>query len=213
MYKRGSERLQYMSSIRLFQAAVADKKVFPYLHRMTLAFAKNIFEDSPQSLPIQLMPTYPLPQNNSAKIENDTEWKDTDLEPAPTTNSELKRGADFLSETSECLLEKPAKRVKRSSSHMDMSFILSAKADQLRFSDKLEHLPNSDIVNDSLESSPAGEVFWPEKDQDDTASLKFVKSGYESRYKVSKDAEGDTFIAPVFSRMLPVRFTELSGVY
>lgn len=197
VYIRCSEVLQYISSVRLFQASVEDRQAFPYLYRMNLAFAESKFEDSPQSLPIQLMPTnLPISANN-------TDQNDTNLEPVATTNSSLKRGADFLSsEPFECLLEKPVKRIKRSSSHMDMSFILSAKADRLRFSDKLEHLPDSEIVNDSIEDSSAEEVFWPEKDYD-TVSLSFAESPTESKYKVTKNIEGNAFIASVFSRMLP----------
>ncbi|EJD06559.1 uncharacterized protein FOMMEDRAFT_25807 [Fomitiporia mediterranea MF3/22] len=170
---------QYMSSVRLFQASVADTSKFPYFHRICNAFLDNAFQDSPQSLrlthekAVSIAGSHELGSAASVKEEQDSD----SIELASVAAKFLKRAPLVDSSSSaDILLKRPPKRVKRSSSHVDMSFVLSAKAERLRFSDKLALHPSSDVkINEESNNSLAEELFWPDEEQGEMVSTEFIE--------------------------------------
>ncbi|THH09152.1 hypothetical protein EW145_g2204 [Phellinidium pouzarii] len=170
---------QFLSSIRLFQASVEDPTRFSYFHRLCLALGSNELHDSPQ------------PSDSSTFLRHVFNPKDTntttnmpvkkikkeqqELRLSASTKS-LKRQPDTLSsDSSDALHTKPFKRVKRSSSQIDMSFVLSAKADRLRFSDDKWKPDASDYDGKCPISFPTEEMFWPDGESKSTALERFTE--------------------------------------
>ena len=155
-----------MSSIRLFQSSVADDSRFPYFHRMCNAFIDNNFDDSPQSLPFLLLKERldQISHNEVVAIKVEPDDESNRLLPPASPSLAAKREFDNSSSDSfKEILRRPPKRIKRSSSHLDISFVLSAKADRLRFSDKMAQTCSSGFVTSQPRKyDPAEETFWPD---------------------------------------------------
>ncbi|KAL5526565.1 hypothetical protein ACEPAF_8289 [Sanghuangporus sanghuang] len=167
---------QYMSSIRLFQASVTDASKFPFFHRLCNAFMENSFQDSPEPLLLQLMKQQQLSRTQGTYVHIAIGERNENNSGLASGGGAQFHGSSTVS-SSRSLLRQPPKRIKRSSSHIDMSFVLSAKADRLRLSDKMAQLPSSDGRLENKQTSPSGELFWPEHRQDNDGPEVVIESG------------------------------------
>ncbi|KAL5504144.1 hypothetical protein ACEPAH_8217 [Sanghuangporus vaninii] len=170
---------QYMSSIRLFQASVTDASKFPFFHRLCNAFMENRFQDSPEHLPLQLMKQQQLSRSQGTYVHiaiGERNENNSGLASGGGAHKQQLHLSSSVS-SSRSLLRQPPRRIKRSSSHIDMSFVLSAKADRLRLSDKIDQLPSSIGQLENKQTSPSGELFWPESRQDNDGPKVVMESG------------------------------------
>ncbi|KAL5525781.1 hypothetical protein ACEPAG_7118 [Sanghuangporus baumii] len=169
---------QYMSSIRLFQASVTDASKFPFFHRLCNAFMENSFQDSPEPLSLQVMKQQQLSRTQGTYIHIAIEKRNgNDSGRASGGAHKRQFHGSSSGSSSRSLLRQPPKRIKRSSSHIDMSFLLSAKADRLRLSDKIAQLPSSDGQLKNKRTSPSRELFWPESRQENDEPEVVIESG------------------------------------
>ncbi|KAH8118029.1 hypothetical protein DFH11DRAFT_1503517 [Phellopilus nigrolimitatus] len=155
---------QFMSSVRIFQSSVGDSSRFSYFHRLCLAFEGNEVQDSPKQAPF-LPPGLHQERVDTTRTPPDEVKKEKqNIRLGLSATSSLKRSVDTLiSDSSEAPFTKPAKRIKRSSSQCEMTFVLSDKADRLRFSDDDLWKP-SDHESQGPGTFLAEELFWPESD-------------------------------------------------
>ena len=178
-----------MSSIRLFQASVTDAAKFPFFHRLCSAFVENTFQDSPGPVSLQPIERQLLSGSQDECIHDTIETQDENKSGLVSGLLSHKRrpSCEPSSTLSGSRLWRSTKRFKRSSSHVDMSFVLSAKADRLRFSDKIAQLPSSNGQIKTEQHSPSGEFFWPESRQNDDEPEEISGVG------PAEMAEGDLF--------------------
>ena len=128
--------LQFLSSVRLFQASVSDSTRFTFYQRLCSAFVENAFKDSPATLPLEVVRSSQTPEY----LHTFGVYTDDDQENRPLSRTavpELRHsfGDDTTLTSSDGPLSRPAKRVKRSSSYDNLSFVISARANRLSFVD------------------------------------------------------------------------------
>ena len=165
---------QYISSIRLFQASLKDATLFPYFQNLCLAMNdRPCLISSPYVKKSQFVRSFSHSPSTTKKSKKTRDArrvasklkassKYTAGAPGLNQRSNDDRDDDTTSDSFDDLLSRPAKRVKRSSSLTEFSFVLS-KADKLRFTNS-----SDDNANKSQKWDTTGhtqERYWPESDQ------------------------------------------------
>lgn len=163
---------QFLSSIRLFQATIEDPTRFSYFNRLCLALGEGQPHDSPRHSNGSSISRHAFnPKDTNTDTANNIPMRKIKKEQQELRSSastkpfhKLKRHLDTLtSDSSDALRTKPFKRIKRSSSQIDMTFVLSAKADRLCFSDNDKWKSDaSDLDGECPISFPVEELFWPD---------------------------------------------------
>ena len=193
----------------MFQSSVKDVSRFPFIHKLCTAFNCDGPCDSLEPFVLQTKDNShsnsSVPNNNVSlpdplSISNDQVDIKSD-EPSENTNLDLtatlkhaissgpsrsfsrtrKRNSEPSSSNfSNDFFALPAKRVKRSSSCIESSFVLSAKADPLRLSNGLIQTSETNTSFDigTADSDNYYEYsFWPDDSYENVANQRFEHNG------------------------------------
>lgn len=133
----------------MFQASVSDSSHFTFYQRLCSAFAENAFKDSPASLSTHIIRSSKSPEYVHA-LKSFIADEQENRAPSRSAVPELRHsfGDEGASTSSDNPFVRPPKRMKRSSSQDNLSFVISAKPDRLSFADiaKDSSAPSDDVA-------------------------------------------------------------------
>lgn len=163
---------------------------FPYFHKLRIAFDSdassdaNLFCEAGQktlgkngaetglfdssALNMGSLLESPITRNAGAAAKRKTALADNDEDAKDTSSKQNHRATDLKTDSSDSsdprlLFGRPAKRVKRSSSEVAESFVLSTRAERLQLCLNTNDLPTdtqNDLHNDDYHS------YWPDSEMD-----------------------------------------------
>jgi hypothetical protein len=128
--------IQFLSSVRLFQASVSDSTRFSFYQRLCSVFDDSESKESPSGCSLGVIRSSQTPESIHHAPQSFKFDKHCSLGQSAVPELRHSSGDEStLSSDDFGLLLRPTKRLKRSSSQDNLSFIISARANRLSFTD------------------------------------------------------------------------------